>query len=250
MKPFLFSNSTVMIVLSVLLLFRSPSFCQTSETSGKEVNPDKNWALQFQIVDNFRLIPFNGSTISAQKYFSDRKAIRLGLRLAFEDSEDEATSNLKTPLQRNNDMTADRKSFDITMTAQIMFYSLPKNNVSLYFGIGPLLEYGYGKHEATTRSSASDTLRVMQTIDATRDMWQMGLAPGIGVEYSILKSVSLVAEYSSEMAYFKSTQKSSQEREALNPGTDAEYTTSNDKKESKGFIWGPDNVKFGVTVFF
>lgn len=50
------------------------------------------WALQFQINNNFSVSSFQGSTLSAKRHFSNKKAMRFGVSLSGSISEQDQSS--------------------------------------------------------------------------------------------------------------------------------------------------------------
>ena len=176
------------------------------------------WALQFQITSDFTLRAFEGTTISAKKHLSARRALRFGVIL------DAAFSNEDA---QDATVTADASDLAIGGTAQWLFYRQRTNSpIHLYFGPGLRTIV----HRTTLTREDGDLLLE----ETTRLIWSAGLTATLGVEWLVHSHISLLAEYGSVL------QLSIEDFNGDSRRPDTNRTTISLR---------PDNVRFGLSVY-
>jgi len=206
----------------------------TPEANGKNSLLKGSWALQFQINDNFTLSSFQGSTISAKRHFSNKRAIRFGMSLSSAVTDQDQSSS-----QTAGSDHAESDAQRITINTQYALYPSPDKNVNLFFGSGPVVSLS--RSNTTTRSLRGS----FSTANRTRDTgWSAGLSGVLGVEWFATRNISLSAEYTSSLVYSSSNIKAISEQIASN------RITFETERHTKAFQFGSGGVNFGLSIYF
>jgi len=192
---------------------------------------ENKFALQFQITDNFTLSDFQGTILSGKYHFSKRDAIRLGLMLEFADYE------LESEISRLDTIDTDESkenasSIGFTINAQYIRYLTITNNIALFCGTGPFINFFDNTSERIITLEGIEYLR-----KSTRTGYTVGLDILIGTEWWFHKQMSLSAEYGLKFSY-----RSSED----NYSDDVTEATAN----ITSFFVTDNNIKFGITVYF
>ena len=223
----------------IFLFFLIPLFYASSEIFAQDTvqedmaeNPldEKDWALQFEISDNFTLTSFQGTILSVKYHLDTQKALRLGTSI-----------DLFTGTKKDNndgpgyaDGTKENAStYDITITFQYVRYPQSKRRVLFFYGAGPFLEYKSDSYTYKKENSYSDQ-------EHEETIWGLGISGIIGGEWFVTQDISLLGEYGAKAGYYSS--KNSHEEENGYDGVD--------EIEVQEFILEPLSVKFGVSVYF
>jgi hypothetical protein len=199
------------------------------------------WALQFQINNNFSLSSFQGSTLSAKRHYSNKKAIRFGVSLNGSFSDQDQSSEVPGMVGPKNE--SDENSQSIGINTQYVFYPAPDKSVNFFFGAGPFTQFLRSNRTSTTSSGFSTSTRT-KTKGTT---WAAGISGVLGVEWFATRSISFVAEYSSNLGYNSASQTDTAEQKTGTSG----YTVTNElKRKSKGLQLSSGFVRFGLSVYF
>lgn len=202
---------------------------QVRSTRQVEKQPETSrgdWALMFQIDKNFTLKDFSGALISFQKKLSDRNAIRWGLNLNGGYSEQRNNPNQKTT-------TGDAH---IGVSMNYLWYAHISNNIRFYYGLGPLVAFGYNHSKNSQNSGVNVTKQ-------TRLTEEVGLNGVAGVEWFVRQRISLLAEYIPALTgQYQSTVTNSYNYNA--------NIRTRDKISATNIHFGPMPVRFGVAVYF
>lgn len=198
-------------------------------------------AIQFSVEDDFELSEFQGQLLSYQRYFSDGRAIRVGLGLFLdvnnEDLEVEywggdlsGDAEIKTWMHRG------------TLKVQMLFYR-GKGPVYLFYGAGPKITFSDFHDEDVNYSLQGDEV-VYSFIRDDRQEWGMGLQGILGVQWFINDMFALHAEYGlSAMYYFGEW---TNERYYSDSPSSARRTST----EVSSPQLDSDGVQFGLSVHF
>ena len=193
---------------------------EQNENHQTRMNPGK-WALMFQIDKNFTLKDYSGALISFQKTLSERNAVRLGLNLSGGYKEQKSSATQKTTTG----------NFHIGVTLNYLWYAHVSNNIRFYYGLGPIVAFGYDH----TKNSQNSGANIEKQTTLTEEIGLDGVA---GVEWFVRPRISLLAEYVPSLTgKFKST---------VNKSTFAAKT----KSSESDIHLGPLPVRFGVAVYF
>lgn len=192
---------------------------------------DGKFALQFQINENFRLSNFQGTVLSGKYHFSTRDAVRLGVSLSFSDSEGEVSSNVLDTTNVNTNKI-ENSGFGITLNTQYIRYIKGTDDISLFVGVGPFINY--------LTSTSTGENRVKQPAEKykdTRDHYTLGMDLLVGVEWWFHKYMSLSAEYGMKFMY--SSRENTIEQGVLKQTSSENY-----------FRITANSINFGITVYF
>ena len=239
-------TTTVWRLMSVPLLCTLLA-ASTLAQEGEEARNNRNnsltkgaWAFQFEIVgDLFNLDLRNlfGSTLAVKKHTSDGSALRIGLGLGFNLSDQDRTSERDGDTVIQSDY--DRNSQSVNIVMQKIFYPAPTADVNFFYGLGPKASFS---HEKTTEERQSRT----RWTSSERYSWSVGVTGVLGVEWFPTRSISLLAEYGSDIQYKWQKRKNKSLR--TYPDDATVLYISEDK--SKSFSLGTSLVKVGLSVYF
>jgi hypothetical protein len=198
------------------------------EDTTKSPLEEKDWALQFEIDNNFTLRSFQGTVISTKYHMDVQNAFRLGISL-----------ELAKGSQKNNELDAgveddskvDGSVYAINTTLQYVRYPKPKRRILYFYGAGPFLEYMADSYSFEEENSY---------YDEERRSWGLGISAVVGAEWFVTHAISLLGEYGVSAGYYFS-KKTYEE---------VGWTREVDEITTKEFIFGPLPVKFGLSVYF
>ncbi len=195
------------------------------------------WALQFQINNNFSLSSFQGSTLSAKRHFSNKKAIRFGASLSGSISEQDQSSITE------NEIKSDENGQGILVNTQYAIFPSPEKSANLFFGAGPFAQFSRSNRISTTSSIFLTSTRV-KTKATT---WAAGISGVLGVEWFATRTISLLAEYNSTFGYNSLSESDKTEQKT---STSRYVVVNENKRNIKGLQLGSGFVKFGLSVYF
>lgn len=225
--------------LIVVLLLASNIYSQQENL--KEESSEDLWALQFQIASNFTLTTFGGSTLSLKRKLSDCTSLRFGLGInsAIFDSDIEVYPTPSNGINRgtNNNET----KFGLDISALYLWNTENKNNISAYYGLGPLVGFSYSKTKTENFTVFADTrVNVWQT--TTINSLAIGSIGVLGVEWFVKENISLVGEYGAALTYNYSSEKRIDDT-SDHRGSTTENNVDNFRLYSLG-------AKLGIAIYF
>lgn len=170
------SSGTIIALFIFLIL---PLVSNAQDTTAVYSHLGKgNSALQFQVNSNFTLKSFSGTLISFQKILSQKNAVRWGLSL--NGSFQKVRSDSITPKKKGN--------FGVTITMNYLWYAHLQHRIRFYYGLGPMVSFGYQNNW----QYASDSKLKTQTVQTDESV---GIEGVVGVEWFVNNHISLIAEY-------------------------------------------------------
>ena len=196
------------------------------------------WALQFQVVQNFQLASFQGSTISIKKHTSDGSALRAGVSMDFSLQDTDGTNTVNDTIVQSEDSDDNMTSFGFVV--QMIKYPNPLAATNLYYGIGPTFAYSHFKDYQVIEDPIDGDIR---SDDRRRTRWYAGVSGVVGIEWFPRSDISFLAEYGVSL-YYEHTKltteswRSPQER------------TTKTEDNTDGFVLAGSSVKFGLSVYF
>lgn len=217
---------TCVLLMASALLLSSAALAQESPDFGPEGG---DWALQFQITEDFTLSDFQGSIVSVKYHSSDRSAWRAGLGLEFDSNTDErerTTGGVPGAL-----LSSEFSRQTVRLDLQYLRYANPVAKIQFLFGGGP---FGAFDHRAT-----ESFVDGMSQGRQESDRWEAGLSGLLGVEWFVASRLSLHAEYGLEFVYAQTT-------------ASADNPVSDQKSSQNGETWafGARGVLLGVSAYF
>ncbi len=223
----------VFVAFGINSLILASAFSQERSDAATDAQKP-NWALQFQINDNFSLTSFQGSTISLNKCLSNNRSFRMGLSLntTFKDYD------MTCPVLDNEDKS--ENNFHFLLTTQYIKNYKNRNKVTPFFGFGPAVQFNYDNEKNTFGTSSRTSVKTTS--------WGMGISGVIGVEYFIRNNLGLLAEYGSNLMYNRSKTEDITE---IRRGENNKFVTTEDIDEKTTTIdFSPALVKFGLSIYF
>ena len=231
--------------LSVLFIFLFTGLIssQTENSIQLEQPTTENlWAVQFQILENFKLSSFEGSTISLKRKLSDCSSLRFGISInAFINDTDQESKVMPTTTFQNN-TSQNNDILSISFSSQYLWNTNIRNNVSAYCGIGPLFSYGYNKTENTTKTLNYESIVTSESV-TSQNTFGLGVSGVVGVEWHVKDNISLLGEYETNASYQFT------KRENETSDNNSNYHSNEERKENN-FIFQSVGVKLGVSVYF
>lgn len=245
------SHRLFKFVLPLLMIcFAQPKvFAQAGAASADQAQSSLRagaWALQFQIADKILFRDFQGVGISGTHHFSDKKAIRLGIgiRIDFSDQDNDNSGSadyVKKKTQQVRD--ADFNSQGLDIVAQYISYPNPDAEVNFYLGAGPIIGFARTKSDGIRTDIIDDSTTSQYSYWSWENRWTIGGSAVFGAEWFATKRISFQGEYGISLVYMTAKQTSS-----------AIYTRYSDQRESKTtnnfFRANLGLAKFGLSVYF
>jgi len=202
-----------------------------------------SWSLQFQITGEIGLKPFNGMIVSVKRHFSERSALRLGVRLDF-DWNSNATSALTEVADTVydwQDLTEERDYQQFMIDLSYLRYVKPGSYVNFFWGAGPLV--GFSRSTRTAERTRGEN--ISSTVDEYMRSWSIGALGLVGVEWFLSKSFSFHAEYRASFAYSSSV--AEQNALEVHPPNSQNYHSEN---EGDRWDFQSMSVILGLSVYF
>jgi hypothetical protein len=163
----------------------------TAALADEKIDTRGTWALQFSLEHDLRLAPLQGSTLSLQRTTSGGAIWRFGVSSSFStrDGETEVFDPDTTYVSSSQDNT----SIGLNLVAQRLLNLDGSTPIHPYIGVGPLFGFSYGRDETT------QSIDVLQ--ERTLSVVSGGLRLGLGAEWFVTSSLSLLGEYSMDVVY-------------------------------------------------
>lgn len=211
----------------------------------------KKLSLQFKITSFLRLDSFQGSMISAKYHFSNKFAFRFGVFINndFSDSrtfDHKLLSSDDILIIEESQEFRDNPYYSYSIRSQFLYYTNPKKNIKCYLGIGPYFRFSK-KEKISNRGSEReyDSLYIDGYDRRVDSESGIGFSTSLGVEYFIIKNISLLLEYSHLL--YKYSEGTITER--TNSYSSGKYEESTSDTSETGWRLTSDYVKFGLSVY-
>ncbi len=206
------------VILAFLML--QVAYAQESDSSTSATYNFRKglWALQFRIDNNFTLSSFQGGTISVKVHTSNKSAIRFGLSMNGQYTNDKQERINRVSEESLTEYHQESMTFDL----QYVHYPSVDKQAKFFWGIGPLITF-FHKSNILPNSSR------IYSIGA-------GLSIVFGVEYIVTAHLGLTAEYGSSVQYVRTYNRSTSEDHI-------------DKYIEEELRVNTNAVKFGVSVY-
>ncbi|HOP06984.1 MAG TPA: hypothetical protein PLF13_06800 [candidate division Zixibacteria bacterium] len=174
------------LLLLISFMTISSAFSQVDSSDSRRAG---DWALQFQLADDFDIQSFQGTTISLKKFHGINQATRLGLTLSGRYLDSDGVTVEDDTLTATG--TNESNNFEIGLRLQRLWYRSTADVTSFYFGLGPDISFYRSKTNSVTVNSDG---RIRDSRNLVR-RWGMGASMVAGVEWFVHRAVSISAEY-------------------------------------------------------
>ena len=222
----------LLLLLFFILLFHAP-FEIVAQMSDREdpaefLLDENDWALQFEIDNNFTLTSFQGTLISVKYHMNAQNALRLGINLELAKGS-QKHNELDSGVE--DDSKVEASLYAINTTLQYVRYPKPKRRILYFYGAGPFLEYRADSYSFEEENSYDDE---------EQRTWGLGISAVVGVEWFVTHAISLLGEYGVRAGcnFTKETYE------------EVGWTKEVDEITTREFIFEPLSVKFGLSVYF
>jgi hypothetical protein len=222
----------------LFLLYAGLLFSQIENSEQSKSAETKNtWALQFQVLENFKINTFEGSTISLKKVLSDCSSLRFGVSIntTLSDVDEENKTTIAKNSQKYDQVSLNVSSFYLWNTPI-------KNDVSAYCGIGPTLSFGHYKTTLKNEGSNDETYTTTENI-ITENTFGIGVSGVIGVEWFVKDNLSILGEYETIAIYNFTKTKT----EANQNNSSSDNTI---EKKGNVFKFSSVGAKLGISIYF
>jgi hypothetical protein len=226
------------LLLTFQLSLSTFLFAQDKE----EINLAGKYALLFQIGSNFSLNNFESATIAGKYQLNQKSSIRLSLSLNMNNQDADNIIKNEGDLsssQSKENISDDR--FGYRIDAQYLCNTFIIEDLSFYFGGGPFVGYSSNNSENKKDPYYSNTTRI---ISVDYNSLNTGIGITTGVEWFVKSNISLLADYSLDFGYDKTTRNTIEEYF----GDQTSKTTSENSTSS--FYIGNSYAKLGVSFYF
>ena len=205
------------------------------------------WSLQFEVLDNFRLGPFEGAAISATKNSSESSAWRLGLSY----SGSFGASTLARAVSTDSGMAVglpgsqfDNNSASVGLTLLRLKRVHAGNRIGVFLGLGPTVSW---LRSHTTQHNDPFTGFEQSTSNFNRSAFY-GLSGLLGAEVFVARAVSLHAQYGTEIGYRWQSQ--SQRDRTVDSSSGTRILTEREQTlRSHAWLFQPSSVRLGASVY-
>jgi hypothetical protein len=243
------------VVASLICIGTCGLLAQAGE---QEASPGQNslergsWAFQFQIANNFTLREFQGAVISAKKHFSENTAVRMGVSVVLNGTDEDVagTSFQYDTVSSRNTGDASRDGQTFQVNAQYLYYPNPHSAVNFFLGGGPLIVFSRSHSESEQSSRSPSGYVSTQTNSSNGKSWAIGAGAVTGVEWFATRNLSFHAEYGVTIQY-QWLDVSDASRYTSRPPTGPVYSSGSSNESSRNFWqFNGTTVKFGLSVYF
>ena len=239
-----YCSVSCLVAIALILAIPNPGYSQNDDNDDRShsLKPGE-WALQFQITDDFGLKPFNGMSMSVKRHISSKSAFRLGVNadLRYTDSDEEEFRALDDTISYDKLETISDNSLSLQFDLLYLNYPNAGADLNWYWGVGPLVRISRANREMTySITSQSETQKTSNTIET--DSWRIGVLGVLGVEWFATEGISFHAEYRAYGAY------ESAGRETCVETQDGVIRT--DTSEDDSWIFDGGQTIFGVSLYF
>ncbi len=226
-----------LIVIGIMLIINVPAFGQEAD-NGKRPNPMEkgSWSLLFQVDQNFRLTSFEGMTISCKRHYSPISAVRLGLSISANNTDQESKSIPSAEVPTRSTLHG-RSYYSVSAEFLKLGYPLRNSAVNLYYGFGPDVSYRFQRSEDELGEGFPEDQIGLKRFNESR-IWSVGLAGILGVEWFPAKHIGLMAEYGM-LAYYQNES-----------NENSNYEGSKNISDEDSFVLSNRAVKLSLAVYF
>jgi opacity protein-like surface antigen len=221
--------------------------CNIFSLSNAQTLPDSSkvfgdHSMQFRVYDFISLSSFKGTLLSYKHHTSDESAFRFGVSLRFQKY------NTEESIERTHidsvflDQDRDHNYASIEIMAEYIKYFNPRDEVKVFMGIGPRVEFSIKNFDTDDVSAYGYSYTNIHK----NNRYEFGLTFSYGLEWFFMKSMSLHAEYGFNLSYFYDEYKTENVR------VYSDFTTWNENRETKqnGFEFDDTGAILGLSVYF
>lgn len=236
-------------LIIALIAFYSSSLAQNQSSDTTSLKKGV-WALQFGISANFTLTSFQGKTLSAAYYLSDRNAVRGGVSISGNSNEGTASTTVIENDTSNGIVpgTNSTNSQSISFILQYIRYVNQSRPIHFYVGLGPSVSYSYSKSSADNSSQYTQRTWVRLTNSSSSTQWSIGAIGSVGIEWFPSPWFSLRAEYGENIQY--QWLRTVSAREYTSNDTSYIPSRTDNSGTTKGWSFGSSSINFGLSVYW
>lgn len=198
-------------------------------------------ALQFEIGYDFKLSPFQGATLSYERFLRDRLALRLGIGASMMYEDDERAVDFEGDTEARGEIDLTNWYHQYSLVCQLVSYQ--GGPVALYYGAGPKVTYSNERQERVWFSGYGEVLESHGSI-WWRRAWGVGVAGVAGVQWLVSDRFALHAEYSTALMY----RHDDETLTSVMSGENYRVMKETDERSAVGVY--PDGTRLGLSVFF
>lgn len=230
----------------LLVLFLVPSVAHAQDDAyapAASAHAAGRWSMQYEIGNDFQLLPFEGAALAVTKNTSSTAAWRLGILLALDVTDGTTTvDSISSGLNGTSESTVTREAPGVDRyTARFDLVRLkryhPDRRVGLELGIGPRVSFD---RTSETRFYSNPAIPGHQKEEAKNQFY--GVLGRVGAEVFIARALSAHAHYGAEFGYRHTV--ASQEL------SDDQGFSATTEATQNAWQFGATNVTFGISLYF
>jgi len=230
-------RATFALTLALLVFLSSSGFCD--DGAGKTVDRLSKWSLLFGIGSNLTLTNFEGVMISAKRAISSDRAWRVVVLMRGSARAQTDDNFYYSYNQTDSRRHVDDNYWKSDIGVSYLAYIKSTRQIRVYTGAGP--RFAYSRHLTEVAYSNLGESYYAWRKDATyqREI-DVGATVYLGVEWSVIPSIGLMAEYGADLGY-------SWLRSERDIGGASGRIS---KSDNDTFELDSSPVKFGLAVYF
>ena len=230
-----------LIVLFLLMFFLSFANANTQADSSKIF---KTHSLQFRVNNFISFTQFKGYLLSYKRHFSDQSAFRTGMSVRVRKWEEKESNYYLYPDTTRLDQNLDCNDMEIEIMIEYLRYFNLKNDVKIFFGIGPRLLFDINNFDTDDISVSGDRYSYVKKYNY--DHYQFGLTFSYGLEWFFMKNMSLHAEYGFNLSY----DYRKYGRTEINKYPASPVRENYDLIKDSGFEFDDTGALLGISIYF
>ena len=238
-----------LLLVASMLCFQNLSAQDSLSVIGKYIHGHP-WTMEFGITSNLTLTSFQGTTISLSKFTSDFEKYRFGISFSGTDgSSDQNSANYAMDtLSSRGGQNSDNVNYALQISFQYVTYATPNAPTSFYFGIGPLIGYGWTKNQSRSTTSNLSGSQSFSNSTSETNNYSLGFLGSLGVEWFFSEHLSVHAEYGLAATYTWGKTESTSVSQYMYTYSPGYSNRSNSSTTTTNWSLSGQKVLFGLSV--
>lgn len=253
-------SASIFLFFLSLLFFNASAFARGTGADSAKTSVNSlsgpGWAFEFGIGGNFTLTTFQGTVLSVKRQLDSHDAVELGISgyLNNQDNSNSTRYNWGDTLSYGYSQSGSNNYGNFQLNLRYIYYLNPAGRVNFFIGAGPT--FGYYRSTYDINSTAlipqppDPNIRISYPTSPTETetSWNAGISAVAGVEYFVLKYLSVHARYGINLVYEKTDDDLNYSYQVFQNGALIKSTGSQ-TSDLHGLHVNPAYVLFGLSVY-